>query len=147
MKEKESLDYFRNGFNCAQAVFTPFAKENGISESYALKIASGFGGGMGRLQATCGAVTGAYMAIGVKHGKSIGDEGNEKREKTYELVRTFDATFKKQFTTTSCWELLRCDLTTDEGKKYFTDNKLHEKVCQQCVSHAVRIMEKLLQNT
>jgi len=36
---------------------------------------------MGRLQATCGAVTGAYMAIGIKHGKSLGDEGNEKREK------------------------------------------------------------------
>jgi C_GCAxxG_C_C family probable redox protein len=147
MKEKESLDYFENGFNCAQAVFTPFAKENGISESHALKIACGFGGGMGRLQATCGAVTGAYMAFGLKHGKSIDDEGNEKKEKTYELVRIFDAAFKKQFTTTSCWELLRCDLTTDEGKKYFTDNKLNEKVCQQCVREAVRITEKLLQDS
>jgi C_GCAxxG_C_C family probable redox protein len=89
MKEKESLDYFRNGFNCAQAVFTPFAKENGISESHALKIASGFGGGMGRLQATCGAVTGAYMAIGVKHGKSLGDEGNEKKREDIRFGKDF----------------------------------------------------------
>jgi len=81
MREKEALDYFRNGFNCAQAVFTPFAKENGISESLALKIACGFGAGMGRLQATCWAVTGAYMAISVKQGKSLGDKGDEKKRR------------------------------------------------------------------
>lgn len=144
MKEKEALEYFRNGFNCAQAVFAPFAKENEIPEAHALKIAGGFGGGMGRLQATCGAVTGAYMAIGLKHGKSLGDEGIEKREKTYELVRTFDAAFKKQFTTTSCWELLRCDLMTDEGKKNFSENKLNEKVCEPCILQAVRILEQLI---
>jgi C_GCAxxG_C_C family probable redox protein len=143
MKEKESLDYFKNGFNCAQAVFTPFAKENGISESHALKIASGFGGGMGRLQATCGAVTGAYMAIGVKHGKSLGDKGDEKKEKTYSLVKTFDAEFRKIFSTTSCRELLQCDLNTEEGKKYAADNKLTQKVCERCVEEAVKIVEKI----
>ena len=144
MKEKESLDYFKNGFNCAQAVFTPFAKENGISESHALKIASGFGGGMGRLQATCGAVTGAYMAIGVKHGKSLGDKGDEKKEKTYGLVKTFDAGFRKIFSTTSCRKLLQCDLNTEEGKKYAADNKLTQKVCERCVEEAVKIVEKIL---
>jgi C_GCAxxG_C_C family probable redox protein len=144
MKEKEALEYHKHGFNCAQAVFTVFAKELGIPEGQALKIAGGFGSGMGRLQATCGAVTGAYMAIGLKYGKSLGDEGNEKREKTYELVRTFDAEFKKQFTTTSCWELLRCDLMTDEGKKDYSENKLNEKVCEQCILQAVRIMEQLM---
>ncbi|MGA3287384.1 MAG: C-GCAxxG-C-C family protein [Bacteroidota bacterium] len=144
MKEKESLDYFKNGFNCAQAVFTPFAKENGISESHALKIASGFGGGMGRLQATCGAVTGAYMAIGVKHGKSLGDTGDEKKEKTYSLVKTFDAEFRKIFSTTLCRELLQCDLNTEEGKKYAADNNLTQKVCERCVQEAVKIVEKIL---
>jgi C_GCAxxG_C_C family probable redox protein len=143
MKEKESLDYFRNGFNCAQAVFVPFAKENGILEVHALKIAGGFGGGMGRLQATCGAVTGAYMAIGLKHGKSLGDEGNEKREKTYGLVKKFDLEFREIFSTTSCRELLQCDLNTEEGKQYAADNKLTEKVCERCVVEAVRIVEKI----
>jgi C_GCAxxG_C_C family probable redox protein len=144
MKEKEALEYFRNGFNCAQSVFAPFAKENGISEAQALKIAGGFGGGMGRLQATCGAVTGAYMVIGVKHGKSLGDEGNEKREKTYVLVKIFDAEFRKKFSTTSCRELLQCDLNTEEGKKHFAENKLGEKVCERCVQEAVTIVEKIL---
>jgi len=143
MKEKESLEYFRNGFNCAQAVFAPFAKENGISESHALRIACGFGGGMGRLQATCGAVTGAYMAIGVKHGKSLGDKGDEKKEETYDLVKTFDTEFRKIFSTTLCRELLQCDLNTDEGKKFASEHKLTQKVCERCVQEAVKIVEKI----
>lgn len=143
MKEQDALEYFRNGFNCAQAVFVVFAKEQGIPEAQALKIAGGFGGGMGRLQATCGAVTGAYMAIGSKYGKTLGDEGAEKREKTYTLVKTFDSQFKKLFSTTSCKELLGCDLNTDEGKKFMTENHMSEKVCERCVEQAVRIVEKI----
>jgi len=113
MREKEALEYHKKGFNCVQSVFVVFSKEHGIPEIQALKVAGGFGSGMGRLQGTCGAVTGAFMAIGLKHGKSLGDEGNEKREKTYELVRTFDKKFREQFKTTSCKELLGCDMMTD----------------------------------
>ena len=143
MKEQEALDYFRDGFNCAQSVFTVFAKEKNIDESTALKIACGFGGGMGRLQATCGAVTGAYMAIGLNHGKSLDDDGNEKREKTYSLVKTFDSEFKKIFSTTSCRELMQCDLNTEAGKKFATEHNLAEKVCERCVMEAVKIVEKI----
>ncbi len=144
MKEEEALNYFRSGFNCAQAVFTPFSKENGVSEPHALKIATGFGGGMGRLQVTCGAVTGAYMAIGLKHGKSLGDMGDEKKENTYSLVKTFDKEFKKIFSTTICRELMQCDLNTEEGKKFVSENKLTQKVCERCIKEAVKIVEKIL---
>ena len=143
MREEQALEYFRNGFNCAQAVFVVFAKELGIPEEQALKIAGGFGGGMGRLQGTCGAVTGAYMVIGLKHGKTIGDEGNEKREKTYALVKNFDSEFKKMFSTTCCRDLLQCDLNTEEGKKFAADNKLTEKVCERCVTEGVKLVEKI----
>jgi len=143
-KEEQALEYFKNGFNCAQYVFVVFAKERGLDEVTALKIAGGFGSGMGRLQETCGAVTGAFMAIGLKHGKTLGDEGTEKRDKTYTLVREFNTTFKEIFGATTCRDLLQCDLTTPEGSKYFTDNNLHEKVCVQCVREAVKIVEKIL---
>jgi hypothetical protein len=84
------------------------------------------------------------MAIGVQHGKSLGDTGDEKKEKTYGLVKTFDAEFRKIFSTTSCRELLQCDLNTEEGKKYAADNKLTQKVCERCVQEAVKIVEKIL---
>ena len=54
-------------FNCAQTVFCIFADDLGLDEKTALKIASGFGGGMACAE-TCGAVTGSYMVIGMKHG-------------------------------------------------------------------------------
>lgn len=142
-KEEQALEYFEHGFNCAQSVFVVFAKR-GLDEAVALKVAGGFGSGMGRLQETCGAVTGAFMAIGLHHGKTLGDEGTEKRDKTYALVREFTAAFKGKFGSTSCRELLQCDLTTPEGGKYFSENKLHEKVCVRCVQEAVRTVEKIL---
>jgi C_GCAxxG_C_C family probable redox protein len=115
-----------------------------LDEATALKIAGGFGSGMGRTQSTCGAVTGAFMALGLEHGKTLGDEGIEKRDKTYALVRSFDTTFKEKFGTSSCRELLQCDLTTPEGSKYFTENKLVEKICQPCVREAVKITENII---
>ncbi len=144
MKEQQALEYFRDGFNCAQAVFTVFAKEKKVDEATALRIACGFGAGMGRMQATCGAVTGAYMAIGLNHGKSLDDEGNEEREKTYNLVKAFDAEFKKIFSTTSCRDLMQCDLNTEEGKQFAAENNLGQKVCERCVKEAVKIVEKIL---
>ena len=144
MKEEKALEYFRNGFNCAQSVFVVFAKEHGLDEAVALKIAGGFGSGMGRLQETCGAVTCAFMTIGLKHGKTLGDEGTEKRDKTYALVREFNTAFKEKFGATTCRNLLKCDLTTPEGSKFFNDNGLHDKVCVQCVQEAVKIVEKIL---
>jgi len=144
MKEEQALEYFKNGFNCAQSVFVVFAKARGLDEAIALKIAGGFGSGMGRLQETCGAVTGAFMAIGLKNGKTLGDEGTEKRDKTYALVREFNTMFKEKFGATTCRDLLHCDLTTPEGGKYFSENNLHDKVCVPCVKEAVRIVEKIL---
>lgn len=144
MKKMEALDYFRNGFNCAQAVFTPFAIEKGIPEQAALKISCGFGGGMGRLQSICGAVTGAYMVIGLNYGKSLGDEGNDKREKTFGMVKAFDAEFKKIFSTTICRELLQCDLNTEEGKEYYSEHNLNQKVCERCVKEAEKIVKRIM---
>ena len=144
MKAEQAVEYLKNGFNCAQSVFTVFASEQGLDEATAMKIAGGFGSGMGRLQDTCGAVTGAYMVFGLNHGKTLGDVGTEKRDKTYALVRSFDSTFKEKFGTTVCRDLLQCDLNTAEGQKTFADNHLHENVCQRCVREAVKSVEQLL---
>ena len=63
-----AVETFAKGFNCAQAVFSTYAPILGISEREALQVATGFGAGMGRLQEVCGAITGAFMLIGCKHG-------------------------------------------------------------------------------
>lgn len=144
MKADDAVDYFRQGYNCAQAVFVVFAKEHGLSEDMALKLSTGLGAGRGRLQSTCGAVTGGALAIGLIYGKGADDDTNEKRDKTYDLVRRFDAEFIKVLGTTSCRDILGCDLTTEEGKKKYEAENLREKACEAAVARAVEILDTLL---
>ena len=59
---------FKKGYNCSQSVFAAFCDETGLDMETALKIASSFGGGMGRLREVCGAVTGMFMVVGMKYG-------------------------------------------------------------------------------
>lgn len=141
--EMIAINYFRNGFNCAQSVLISYKDKMNINEDDLLKISCGFGGGMGRLQNTCGTVIGACMIIGLKYGK-YKKEDNEAREKTYRLVREFDAEFKKINKTTNCRELLGCDLLTEEGKKYLKDNNLTEKVCIKCIKCSIKILNRLI---
>ncbi|RPJ11189.1 MAG: C_GCAxxG_C_C family protein, partial [Desulfobacteraceae bacterium] len=85
---EKAVKYFNDKFNCSQAVFAAFSPEFGIPETVAFKIACPFGAGMGRMQETCGAVTGAFMVIGLKYGKSNQEEEHLK-QLSYELVNNF----------------------------------------------------------
>jgi C_GCAxxG_C_C family probable redox protein len=73
-KKEKTIDAFRKGFNCSQAVLSSFSPDLGLEKETALKIACGFGAGMAKLQETCGAVTGAVMVLGLKYGKYKEDD-------------------------------------------------------------------------
>jgi hypothetical protein len=62
-KIEQAVAYFKEGFSCSQAIVAAYAPSLGLDRDTALKIASGFGGGMGRLAETCGAVTGSFMVL------------------------------------------------------------------------------------
>lgn len=138
-KETIAIKYFKEGFNCAQSVLISYKDELFISEEDLLKISCGFGSGMGRLQEICGAVSGAFMVIGLKFGKYL-KEDNVAREKTYRLVREFESEFKKKQKSSNCREILGCDLLTDEGNKQFLEKNLREIICEKCVKEAVKLL-------
>jgi C_GCAxxG_C_C family probable redox protein len=143
-KSEKAVEYFRNKFNCSQSVFTVFSPEYGYSENDSLKVSCAFGGGMGRQQLTCGAVTGALMAIGLKYGKGINDSEEEK-QLTYSKTREFFEEFKKIHGSTDCRELLDgLDMTDSEGHKKIIERNLFEVKCEKCVADAVIITEKLI---
>ena len=79
---------FSQGFACSQAVLSAYAAEHGLDKDAALKVSAGFGGGMGRMAQTCGAVTGAYMVLGLKHG-AVSGQDQDAKQKTCRLVREF----------------------------------------------------------
>lgn len=136
-KEK-AISHFREGFNCSQSVLMACA---GDSEAMA-KAGAAFGGGMGRLQKTCGAVTGAYIWFGLAYG-SEGLPGEDDKARVYDKVREFNRIFVARNGSDLCSELLREDLNTPEGKRRIARNGLTESVCEKCITDAVDIIEML----
>lgn len=137
----DATNRFEGGFNCAQAVFSTYAPFLGIGETDALRISTGFGAGMGRQQEVCGAVTGALMVIGSKHGMS--DAGDvAAKERTYAEVKEFTQRFCELHGSISCRELLACDINTEEGKKDFSERNLSATVCLVCVQNACKLLEE-----
>jgi C_GCAxxG_C_C family probable redox protein len=134
---------FSEGFNCAQAVFSAFAPSHGIGKREALKIASGFGAGMARLQEVCGAVTGAFMVIGAADGEEVATD-HTARKKTYEDMRTLDRRFRKIHGSILCRDLIGVDMNTEEGQRTIKDRDLFNTVCAKCVRDAAEIVEKLV---
>lgn len=126
-------------FNCAQTVFSLFAPELGIDEKTALKIASGFGGGMACAE-TCGAVTGAYMVIGIKHGHDVSDA--DKKANTKNQIRKFNEKFKAQHKSLICKELTGFDISTPEGSEAANKNGVFQTKCPLFIKTACNILEE-----
>ncbi|MDD2890692.1 MAG: C-GCAxxG-C-C family protein [bacterium] len=133
---------FKKGFNCAQSVLSAFSDEFGLDKKTSLKISCAFGGGMGRMQETCGAVTAAFMVIGLKYGRYT-LEDKDSKELTYKLARDFAKEFKKLHKSISCRELLGCDITTKKGLEKANEKNAFSK-CDKFVKDAGEILEKML---
>jgi len=137
------ISSFRGDFNCAQSVFSSYATQYGLDKDTALKLSTGFGGGMGRMQNTCGAVSGAFMVIGLRYGMGINSD-IEARDKTYETVRDFTNRFQKIHGSINCKELLGCDISTLKGREYYDQNDFFEKKCLEYVKDSAKILEEIL---
>ena len=140
---EQALSYFQDGFNCAQSIFSSFSVEYGLNRDVALKLATGIGGGTGLLGKTCGAVTGALMVIGLKYGKdSIEDDAAA--EKTSSLVQKFIKEFTEINGSSTCDDLLDCDISTPEGLNTAKEKNLFTTLCPNFVRTSAEILEKIL---
>ena len=134
---------FSQHFNCSQAVLASCGPRHGLDRQTALRVAEAFGGGMGRMGLTCGAVTGAFMVIGLVHAK-LTPEDNASREKSIALVRRFRQAFEAKHGSICCRELLGCDISTPAGFQEAMDRGLFQTVCPNLVRDAATIVEELL---
>jgi len=137
-KSAEAIENFKT-LNCAQSVLLSFEGELKLDSITALKIASGFGGGMAMAE-TCGAVTGAYMVLGLKiqtEGKSI----QEIKVEAKAAVRRFNELFIAKHGSLRCKKLLGDDISTAEGSTEANEKNLHDLVCKVLVGSAAEILE------
>ena len=142
-RAEDAVERFSSGLNCSQAVLGAFAEEYGLDVELALKVACGFGGGMGRTGGACGAVTGAVMVLG------LAQTGPEPREpaakvRVYGLVQSFLEQFAERHGATECRELLGCDIGTVEGYQQAAGRGLFQSQCPQYVRDAAEILEEML---
>ncbi len=143
-KVERAVSCFKKGFSCSQALLSTYGAQLGLNREMALKVSGAFGGGMGRMGETCGAVTGAFMVIGLKYGKTrVEDE--QTKEKAYNLVKEFVDKFKSRNGSIICRELLSCDISTPEGMKLAKERKLIATLCPKLVQDAAEIIEQILE--
>jgi C_GCAxxG_C_C family probable redox protein len=145
VKEKINIaiENLKAGYSCSEAVLLTYGPQFGLDQALAFKIASGFGGGMGLMGETCGAVTAAYMVIGLKYCANI-VKGSYSREFTYESVANFAALFKERHGSTYCRDLIgEIDMSTIEGRKHIREKGRVSEI----VSDAIIILEKIFEKT
>jgi len=141
-RSEKAVATFDNGFNCSQAVLSTLGPELGLDRETALRVAGALGAGMGRMGNVCGAVSGAFMVIGLKYSKTKDGE-NKIRDKGYGLVRQFAQEFEARNGSIVCKEILGCDLSTEEGIARARETGLFSDVCPEAVRDAIEILEQL----
>lgn len=141
-KKRYALQGFYEGKNCAQSVIMAYANEFDMDTNQTLKLALGFGGGIGKMQKTCGAASGAYMLIGMRNSAHIREEEIQ-QSTTTEMIQSFNKEFIRINGSDQCYELLRVDLKTDEGQAAFKAEDMKKEICSKCVTSAIDILEDL----
>lgn len=102
---EKAEELFREGYNCAQSVFLAFEDMYDIDHNTAMRLSSGFGAGMGKLREVCGALTGAFMAVGLLYGYDDVTD-SEAKKNTYSIIRLIAERFETEKQTIICRELL-----------------------------------------
>ncbi|MDX8340944.1 C-GCAxxG-C-C family protein [Draconibacterium sp. IB214405] len=138
----KATELFWQDYNCAQSVLAAYTDVLQVDKETVFAVSRGFGGGMGRLQGTCGAVTGAYMVFGLADD-SAGDNP-EKVATAYDRVQKFHKQFTADKGSTVCKELINCDLNTEKGQNFFKENQLKKNICEGCIRDAVKMINAIL---
>ncbi len=142
----KALEKISDGYNCAQAVFYAFCDNFDMSREMALKVACGFGAGMGRKQEVCGAVSGGIMVIGALYGRGENDDSLLTQE-VYAKVRILMDKIAEKQGSFICRELLEgCDFKTLEGQDEFKEKDLFNRVCREVIKEVVETVEEIIEN-
>ena len=141
---EEARKLFSQGYNCAQSVFAAFCDETGMSMDASLRLASAFGGGMGRLREVCGAVTGMFMVVGLQFGYTDPADDAAKAD-LCRLIQSLAEEFKRRNGSIICRDLLGLGPGASDPVPAEQAKKLpHDDRCAQFVASAAEMLDGLL---
>lgn len=144
---QKAVDFFMQGYGCAQSVAAAFADLYGFTEDQAKLVGAGFGGGVGRLRMMCGAVSGMVILAGMDSGQTDGSNRQGKAD-CYRLTQDLVAAFKEENGSVICAELLSLEgpvpaghfMPTERNAEYY-----RKRPCVAKVESAARIFAKYLE--
>lgn len=139
-RQKLAYDLFLQGCNCSQAVFCAFSDIIGMDKETALKISSGFGGGIGRLRETCGAVSGMVMALSAIYGYSDTSDCNLKSAH-YQRVQQLCKQFSNETGSMICRELIGLKGASEPYSPPRTEEFYKNRPCAKLIMLAAGILE------
>jgi C_GCAxxG_C_C family probable redox protein len=143
-KSQLAKQYFEEGYNCAQSVLLAFCEETGLTHEQAARLASTFGGGMGRMREVCGAVSAMFMIEGLVNGYSD-PKAKEEKAVLYARVRMLADRFREQNHSIICRELLIDTETTPGGEPEARTKEYYERrPCGCYVADAARLIAEAL---
>jgi C_GCAxxG_C_C family probable redox protein len=134
---------FREGCNCAQAVFLAYSDLTGMDRDTAIRVSASFGGGMGRLREVCGGVSGAIMALGMICAPLDPTDQALKAEH-YRRVQAVAEKFRQKHSTIICRELLGDQAGSGHVPEARTDEYYKKRPCEQMVYDGAAALEEVL---
>ncbi|MCR5772910.1 MAG: C-GCAxxG-C-C family protein [Butyrivibrio sp.] len=139
-----AMDNFKKGYNCSQSIILAFVDMLPVDKDLLSKMASSFGGGMGRLREVCGSVSGMFMVVGFLYGYS-GPETGEVKADHYARIQELAKRFEEKHGTIVCREMLglsvRHDVPTPEAR---TNEYYKKRPCAEIIGDAAEILEEYI---
>lgn len=141
---QKAMNLFKDGYNCAQAVFLAFEDKYNMDRKTALMLSSSFGGGMGRLREVCGAVSGMFMVAGILFGYDSPNDFEGKKNH-YERIQALAKEYELINGSIICRELLGLKVRKDKPTPEKRSEEYHKKrPCAELVGIAAAIMEEYI---
>ena len=138
----KAAELFLGGYNCAQAVAVAFCDVTGLEEKLASRMASSFGGGMGRMREVCGAVSGMLMVLGLLYGYDTpGDDGAKKVQ--YHDIQALAEKFRQEVGSIICREILK-NPPSDPNPTPRTEEFYKKRPCARMVYTAAALMDEFI---
>jgi C_GCAxxG_C_C family probable redox protein len=140
IRTQSAVQLFESGYNCSQAVFMAYSDLYQLDRETAAKIATSFGGGMGRMREVCGAVSGMFMVLGLQYP---GTDVTDKQAKTtnYDAVQRTAKEFKKEMGSYICADLLKTKRQPEDPNPSERNARYYElRPCSRCVAIAAEIV-------
>lgn len=140
LRQEKATSLYRNGLNCAQSVIGAFEDIIGEEKATMTSAATGFGGGMGKLQKTCGAITGSIMVM----SKLQNNNTQDSQKLLTQNIQNYLEKFEKHFGSVDCRNLIPYNLNSNEGKEKAIQHNVFEEKCTKFITKSVEWVSNIL---